>query len=561
LVNISPRAHIADILSERLELETLLSKLSTRLINLSFEKLEEGIIDVLEEIGRFMKIEKTGIFLFQANQTQMIEAYSWSVAKGKQIMLKSLQKTMNTCDFPSLVNLIIKDQMIVEYNVGIFDKFGLDNNCLDLWSENVNSCMLIPIIIKEQTSGFLYLLSNTREKKWTYNAKLMFKFIGEFLASTLERKRVEEKILLSEKKYKNLIENSPNLILLLDEGGNIIDLNSKSASLFESQINLFLGDSLAIFLKNLSTYYDFKLHDVYKNSNKKHSPTKYLLQLIGEKKEKWYDLVFAPLNMEGETYFQVVGRDITEEKQFESLIKQEITQLKKIDRIRTDFVYRASHELKTPLNAINCASDLLMNYTPEKLDESTLELLNIINKGGNRMKALVNDLVETFRYELQNFNLRMKKIDVMPIIEEIIKEFELQLVERNISLYVSLPKILPLKVDKLRFGLVISNLLSNAFKNTPPAGMILFKAEVKPQEVIFSFKDTGVGITEDEMKSLFKKFGKIERFGTGLDIITEGTGLGLFNTKQIVEKHGGRIWAESEGRNKGSSFFISFPRS
>jgi len=105
------------------------------------------------------------------------------------------------------------------------------------------------------------------------------------------------------------------------------------------------------------------------------------------------------------------------------------------------------------------------------------------------------------------------------------------------------------------------NLISNAIKNTPPKGTLSINLKEHDSFVNLKIRDTGVGFTEEEKEKVFKKFGKIERYGKGMDIITEGSGLGLFISKEIVKLHNGKIWLESDGRNKGSTFIVRVPLS
>jgi signal transduction histidine kinase len=104
------------------------------------------------------------------------------------------------------------------------------------------------------------------------------------------------------------------------------------------------------------------------------------------------------------------------------------------------------------------------------------------------------------------------------------------------------------------------NLLSNAIKNTPPKGEICINLMEKENSVELSIKDTGIGISQEEMDMLFTRFGKLERYGEGYEYINiQGTGLGLYISKEIVNSHDGEIRAESEGRNKGSTFIVKLP--
>jgi signal transduction histidine kinase len=106
---------------------------------------------------------------------------------------------------------------------------------------------------------------------------------------------------------------------------------------------------------------------------------------------------------------------------------------------------------------------------------------------------------------------------------------------------------------------VISNLLSNAINYSPHNGIIDINSVIKDNTIIISIKDKGIGFTEDEKVKIFQKFGKINRASQGFDVISEGSGLGLFISKKIIELHGGEIWVESEGRNKGSTFYFTLP--
>ncbi len=102
-------------------------------------------------------------------------------------------------------------------------------------------------------------------------------------------------------------------------------------------------------------------------------------------------------------------------------------------------------------------------------------------------------------------------------------------------------------------------MLTNAIKYTPPKGKIEIKTELKDDSVVVSVKDNGIGFTEEQKTKIFHQFGKIERYGQGLDLGIDGTGLGLYISKRIVELHGGKIWMDSEGKNKGASFYFSLP--
>jgi two-component system sensor histidine kinase VicK len=129
--------------------------------------------------------------------------------------------------------------------------------------------------------------------------------------------------------------------------------------------------------------------------------------------------------------------------------------------------------------------------------------------------------------------------------------------EHSINIEISEPIIT--RFEKEEIHDVVSNLLLNAIKYTPPKGWIDIKAKIINDSVVVSIQDNGIGFTEEEKKTIFQQFGKVERYGQGLDLGIDGSGLGLYIAKKIIESHGGKIWMESEGRNKGSTFYFSIP--
>jgi len=153
-------------------------------------------------------------------------------------------------------------------------------------------------------------------------------------------------------------------------------------------------------------------------------------------------------------------------------------------------------------------------------------------------------------------DLNKKKEDIVKIMEDCVADLSYMSNNRNISIYLDFPHEIDFEIDKIRFEQVIMNILTNAIKNTPKKGKIYLNINKNNEYIEISIRDTGVGLTEDEKNKLFTKFGKIERHGKRLDVDIEGSGLGLFISKELVELHNGEILVESDGRNKGATFKI-----
>ncbi|MFX0023650.1 MAG: ATP-binding protein [Candidatus Hermodarchaeota archaeon] len=262
------------------------------------------------------------------------------------------------------------------------------------------------------------------------------------------------------------------------------------------------------------------------------------------------------LDNQGLSKIIVVSRDITEKKKAEIIIKEENKKLMEIDRLRAELITRISHELKTPLTSVFGASQILIHTNKNDIIETILPYLGIAYRGSLRLTELVNNLIDTSKLDEHVFELRKTEENLIAILNECIKDLKFVANNRKLVLLAELPEELYFQVDRLRFMEVLTNIISNAIKNTPSGGKIFIITRETDNHIDIIIKDTGVGITSEEKKRLFKKFGKIERYGKNLDIDIEGVGIGLYIAQEIMELHGGKIIVQSEGRNKGSTFTI-----
>ncbi|MFX1402442.1 MAG: PAS domain S-box protein [Promethearchaeota archaeon] len=240
-------------------------------------------------------------------------------------------------------------------------------------------------------------------------------------------------------------------------------------------------------------------------------------------------------------------------------LEEQNKMLSEINKLKTDLLSRTSHELKTPLISIKGFTELLLNLHKSKLDSEVISILEEIKDGSKRLENYINSIVESSQLDQGLLKLNTSKEDLSSLIKYCVEQLKGTAELRKQKIDVKINKNLITFFDKERIYEVISNLLINAIKYTPLNGHIEISATKKDKVYVISIRDNGIGITENEKKQLFKQFGKIERYGQGWDVGIEGTGLGLYISKEIVELHGGKIWVESEGRNKGSTFYFSLP--
>ncbi|TFG24150.1 MAG: HAMP domain-containing histidine kinase, partial [Promethearchaeota archaeon] len=245
--------------------------------------------------------------------------------------------------------------------------------------------------------------------------------------------------------------------------------------------------------------------------------------------------------------------------QVQQHLEEQNRTLSEINKLKTDLFSRTSHELKTPLISIKGFTELLLNLHYQKLDTEIVSILEEIQKGSKRLEDYINAIVESSKLEQGLLKLNLVEENLSFLINYCVRQLEGAAELRKQKVIVDIEKDMITKLDKERIYEVLSNLLINAIKYTPVGGQITINSSVKDNYFIISIKDNGIGLTKEEENQIFKQFGKIERYGQGWDVGIEGTGLGLYICKEIVELHGGEIWVESEGRNKGCNFYFSLP--
>jgi signal transduction histidine kinase len=244
--------------------------------------------------------------------------------------------------------------------------------------------------------------------------------------------------------------------------------------------------------------------------------------------------------------------DITEKKKIEE-------ELIKLNKLKSELLTRSSHELKTPLMSIKGFTELLLLKYNEVLNDEEAFLINEIKKGCTRLETLIKDILKSADLESGSIIIEKSENDLSRLIKTCVNDLKGLADLRNHTINLILHDRLITQFENKQIRQAFNNLLSNAIKYTPPYGKIDVKSQIGDKFITISIKDSGIGLTEEEIEQLFKHFGKIERFGQGFDVITEGSGLGLYISKKLIELHGGNVWVESEGRNKGSTFYFSLP--
>lgn len=239
------------------------------------------------------------------------------------------------------------------------------------------------------------------------------------------------------------------------------------------------------------------------------------------------------------------------------VVLHDLTSRRRVERLRSEFIANVSHELRTPVTAITGFAETLLEGTDED-PETSRRFIGFIVQEAQRLNRLVEDLLELVRFEERQVSLVRREVNLAEVLREAADRFRPAAGRMGLAMELALP-VRPVYayLDADRVEQVVVNLVDNAFKYTPAGGSVSLGLERREDgALVISVRDTGQGMPKDEVEMIFERFYRLDK---GRSRRTGGTGLGLAIVRQIVEAHGGRVWAESEP-GKGSTFFVALPR-
>ncbi len=239
-----------------------------------------------------------------------------------------------------------------------------------------------------------------------------------------------------------------------------------------------------------------------------------------------------------------------------SVITRNFEKLAEVSKMKSEFVNIVSHQLRSPLTNLKWAVEVLTSKEREGSLEKREEYYSSLWENVKRMVELVDDLIIVSRLEEEKVPLSKKEISLEDMVKNLLSQFKFFAEASNIRIEFYPQKDLSLVfTDLTQIKLVIENLIDNAIRYTRNKGTIQIWLEKKNKNILFKIKDSGVGIPEKDQKFIFQKFFRSEN---ALKEQTRGSGLGLYITKSIIEKLGGKIWFESE-EGKGTTFYFTLP--
>ncbi len=288
---------------------------------------------------------------------------------------------------------------------------------------------------------------------------------------------------------------------------------------------------------------------------------------LSEEKTKYHDEIIytstskVPVKDENGNVEKIITviKDVSDQKKLEEELKDSYEELrltylklKELYKIKDSFLSNISHELRTPLASVLGYTELLLE---EDITEKQRHKLEIILRNSKRLTRLIKSLLDTTLIESRNLQLNMQTLSINELVAQVAEDMRTIASAKNLPIHIEIPQQALVEGDRDGLMQVFSNIVENAIKFTI-TGEIRIKAEVENGYVHIKISDTGIGIPEDKLEQVFERFYQLDssssrKYG--------GTGLGLWISKNIVEAHGGKIWAES--KNRGSTFHILLPKS
>jgi PAS domain S-box-containing protein len=367
-----------------------------------------------------------------------------------------------------------------------------------------------------------------------------------------QRKKMEEQIRESEEKYRKMFELSPEAIILLDNKGNLLDVNQKLNEWLGYQSEEIMGKNL-LQLPYLTAKSKFKaMRNFLKRMLGKEIPPYELIFTTKNGEQKTGIVVASPIkdNQGKTTYDLVMISDITERKKDEEKLKEALN-------IKSKFTSMVSHELRTPLTAIKEGIGIVLEGDAGNINTDQEDFLQTAKRNVDRLHRLINDVLDFTKLESGRAEFRMEENDINKTIQEIVETFQYVIKEKGLYLKTELtPDIEKAHYDADRISQVLINLVNNAVKFTEKGGITIQTRKNEEENIIqITVRDTGLGVKQEDIPKLFHEFQQVNQ---GKYRKPGSTGLGLAICKEIVEKHQGKISVESKERS-GSAFGFTLP--
>ncbi len=405
----------------------------------------------------------------------------------------------------------------------------------------------VPMIVQDKILGMLNIAST---KPDLYRQKEMEPVYTIVSQASLAIVRLRELIASEHSRLKDLVESMTNGVLMFDIDKKVVIANpvmKKIVQLEDDKVGF--SDFLKVFKEAVQVIdREEKAIDMSVTIDKVLSSAETVYFEEVSLKNKFFEIFVTPV------------RDYRQQIFGGTIILHDITHRKKVEMRMTEFVSIASHQLRTPLTAIKLFVEMLANEEVGKLGEKQKDYMDNVQQSTERMIKLVNELLNVSRLEAGRLRIEPRLIQLEKFIREIINALKPEAATRKCEVIFRKPrkKLAKIPIDPSLIRQVIRNLVSNAIHYSPEKKCKVFVTLKKrnKEEYLIGVRDNGIGIPKAAQERIFEKFFRADN---AMKAIAEGSGLGLYVCKMIIEASGGKIWFEFPGKGKGTTFYITIP--
>jgi two-component system NtrC family sensor kinase len=390
----------------------------------------------------------------------------------------------------------------------------------------VYTIIYVPLIVQDRVIGVLEVDNRQTDKSFSENHVTLVSTFADYAAIAIENARLYSHSEFERKKLETILTDIEEGVIVVDHDRRVILINRKAREAFRVEN----GDITGVRIRDVIDHQD-------------------LLEVLGRRSQTLPSRLELTLE-DGRvlnaqlTPFPDIGIVLT---------MQDITYLKELDRIKTDFVNTVSHDLRSPLTAILGYVELIERVGP--INDQQKEFISRVQISVRNITSLINDLLELGRIEA-GFDTRKEIVPISAILKYAIDGMQSRASEKSLELNSDIPEDLPRVLgNPVHLRHMIGHLINNAIKYTPEGGKVCISAHSEGEQVITQVSDDGPGIPPSDQPYIFDKFYR----GSNIPIDSPGTGLGLAIVKSVVENHFGRIWVDSK-LDEGTEFTIVLPK-
>lgn len=518
----------------RQRFEDTLTSISTKLINMPVEKIDAAINDVLAQIGNLIDVDRSYVFIFDLSAETMTNTHEWT-ADGilpEKENLAGLPLSI----FPWWIKNLSKLEVInVPIVSNLPDEASTEREILEM--QNIQSVLVLPLISDNELIGFLGFDSVKEQRTWSNDSIILLRMVSDIISNAYMRFKYQHDLAQSERRKGALLTAVPDMILRIARDGTLLDIQYAADPAFNKEVDVINPVSL----QNLVA------------ENQQAEVLMGITVALESRTLQTVEFKFEVNNSSRvlEARFQASGTNEV------TAIIRDVSERARLEMIKSDFINKATHELRTPLATMMLMSNLMDGSdSPEERSE----YWEILKSELDREKTLVDDILTAGKLESPQTKLLLREFDLKEMFSNFFTKFQIVANEKGIDLQTKYYRDPSLPSDMFRsdenvLNQIFANLAGNAIKFTEPKGNILLALKLLPSEIEFTIEDNGIGIPAEDVPFLFSRF---FRGANAINLEIQGTGIGLFIVRSLIEKLGGTIDIATK-LGQGTKFIVKLP--